>query len=62
MHASNIREPERSAVFLAALNGIISNPNFFGAIFQQSPQAAVDFASLVVEAAFGDDPAPRGET
>lgn len=38
-------------VFLAAIQGICSNPNFFGPEFQQSPQAAVDFADSVVIAA-----------
>lgn len=38
-------------VFLAAIQGICSNPNFFGQEFQQSPQAAVDFADAVVIAA-----------
>lgn len=47
-------DPERDAVFLAALTGIIANPHFFGALFQQSPSAAVDFASEVVERAFED--------
>lgn len=35
-------------VFCAALSGICANPAFFGPIFQQSPQAAVDFAMKTV--------------
>lgn len=31
-------------VFLAALQGIISNPTFFGAFMQGNAQAAIDFA------------------
>jgi hypothetical protein len=31
-----------ASIFLAALQGICANPNFFGPIFQQSPEAAVD--------------------
>lgn len=46
------RDAERDAVYLAALNGIIANPQFFGPLFQQSPQAAVDFAAKVVACAF----------
>lgn len=35
------------AIFNAALTGICANPNFFGPVMQQSPQAAVDFANEV---------------
>ena len=49
-------DPERDAVFNAALTGIIANPQFFSFQFQQSPQAAVDFASEVVARAFQDPP------
>lgn len=41
-----------SAIFLAALQGICANPNFFGPQFQQSPQAAVEFAQACVRAAY----------
>lgn len=46
---------ERDAVYLAALTGIIANPQFFGAIHQGSPTAAAEFASETVAAVFGDD-------
>lgn len=39
------------AIFNAALSGICANPNFFGSIMQQQPEAAVDFANEVVLAA-----------
>ena len=35
----------------AALTGICANPQFVGPLFQQSPEAAVDFAKQVVIAA-----------
>jgi hypothetical protein len=35
-------------VFCAALQGILANPGFFGPLFQQSPEAAVEFADQVV--------------
>lgn len=35
------------AIFNAALTGICANPNFFGPIMQQNPQAAVEFANEV---------------
>lgn len=38
-------------IFNAALAGICANPNFFGPLFQQSPQAAVNFAADVTIAA-----------
>lgn len=44
----------RDEVYLAAITGIIANPNFFGAIHQGSPSAAVAFASEVVSETFGD--------
>lgn len=43
------------AIFSAALTGIIANPAFFGSIYQQSPQAAVEFANEVVRAAIESD-------
>ncbi len=33
-----------------ALAGICANPNFFGSIFQQSPEAAADFAAEAADA------------
>lgn len=42
-------------IFNAALSGICANPNFFGAIMQQRPEAAVEFANEVTLAAiYGD--------
>jgi len=41
-------DPALDAVFCAALTGICANPQFFGPTFQQSPQAAVEFATEVV--------------
>lgn len=38
-------------IFNAALTGICANPHFFGPLFQQSPQAAAEFARDVVAAA-----------
>lgn len=35
-------------IFCAALSGITANPAFFGPIFQQSPEAAVEFANQCV--------------
>lgn len=47
------------AIFNAALSGICANPNFFGSIMQQQPEAAVDFANEVVLAAiYGDKYVP----
>lgn len=43
------------AIFNSALSGICANPNFFGSIMQQSPEAAVDFANEVVLAAIHGD-------
>lgn len=43
------------AIFNAALTGICANPNFFGSIMQQQPEAAVDFANEVVLAAIHGD-------
>jgi len=40
-----------AAIFRAALQGICANPEFFGAIYQGSPRAAVDFAKDIVRAA-----------
>lgn len=45
---------ERDAVYLAALTGIIANPQFFGATFQGAPSEAAFFASSVVAEVFGD--------
>lgn len=36
------------SIFNAALSGICANPEFFGMLFQQSPQAAVEFANECV--------------
>ncbi len=44
-----------ASIFLAALQGICANPNFFGPIFQQSPNAAVEFAQACVRAAYGNN-------
>ena len=33
-----------------ALAGICANPNFFGSFFQQSPEAAADFAAKAATA------------
>ncbi|MGYP003406214017 len=44
-----------ASIFLAALQGICANPNFFGPIFQQSPEAAVEFARACVRAAYNGD-------
>lgn len=50
------------AIFNAALAGICANPNFFGPIMQQSPQAAVDFANEVTLAAiYGEKYVPHHE-
>ena len=38
-------------IFNAAVTGILANPAFFGPVFQGEPEAAVDFADLVVVAA-----------
>lgn len=47
------------AIFNAALSGICANPNFFGSIMQQQPEAAVWFANEVVLAAiYGDKYVP----
>lgn len=43
------------AIFNAALTGICANPAFFGPMMQQSPDAAVEFASAVVLAAIKAD-------
>lgn len=43
------------AIFNAALTGICANPAFFGPLMQQSPDAAVEFASTVVLAAIKAD-------
>lgn len=47
-------DPERDAVYLAALTGIIANPQFFGATYQGDPSGAAFFASSVVAEVFGD--------
>lgn len=47
-------DPQRDAIFCAAITGICANPAFFGPLFQQSPQAAVEFASAVVARACQD--------
>lgn len=44
-----------AAIFLAALQGISANPNFFGSAFQSSPEAAVEFARACVRAAYRRD-------
>jgi len=50
------------AIFNAALAGICANPNFFGPIMQQSPEAAVQFANEVTLAAiYGDKYVPPHE-
>jgi len=49
-------DPERDAVYLAALTGIIANPQFFGAVHQGQPWGAVEFASATVAEVFGDAP------
>ncbi len=46
------------AIFSAALTGICANPQFFGPLFQQSPEAAVEFADAVVLAAIESGPQP----
>lgn len=35
-------------IFCAAITGICANPSFFGPLFQQHPDAAVEFADQVV--------------
>ena len=55
-------DPERDAVYLAALTGIIANPQFFGAIHQGHPGAAVVFADSAVAEAFGDSPTDHAES
>lgn len=42
-------------IFNSALSGICANPHFFSALFQQSPQAAVEFANECVLAAIHGD-------
>lgn len=37
-----------SDIFCAAITGICANPNFFGPLFQQSPDAVIEFADQVV--------------
>lgn len=57
----NNHEGYRS-IFNAALSGICANPNFFGPIMQQLPEAAVQFANEVVLAAvYGDKYVPPHE-
>jgi len=43
-------------IFLAALQGYISNKNFHGPTSQGSPKAAVDFARECVRAAYNYNP------
>ena len=43
-------------IFLAALQGFIANPNFFGFQYQGSPEAAVEFAQGCVSAAYNNNP------
>lgn len=44
-----------------ALSGIMANPNFFGSLLQQDPDAAADFAILAADSVLGKrKEAPRG--
>lgn len=43
-------------IFLAALQGLIANPTFFGYQYQGSPEAAVEFARSCVKAAYNNNP------
>lgn len=45
----SLADPGRASVFCAALTGITANPAFFGALMQQSPSAAVEFAAQCVD-------------
>lgn len=47
------------AIFLAALQGIVANPNFFGPILQGEPASAVRFAQDVLAAALQRKDAPN---
>ena len=43
-------------IFLAALQGFVSNKDFHGPLSQGSPEAAIEFARACVRAAYGNDP------
>lgn len=60
--AWNTNSPACREIFCAALQGICANPSFFGALFQQSPQAAVEFADSVVIAAVYAEPKVKTTT
>ncbi len=42
-------------IYCAALQGITSNPEFFGPLMQQSPELASEFARRCVRAAYRHD-------
>lgn len=44
--------PPNELIFLAALNGIMSNPLFFGATMQGDVNAAIDMARLTVRRSY----------